>query len=60
MRRMHAHLGVLGVTGFLMQNLAANPLDYVEGGAERAAGELSRFSTPPIPTSPPSRGGAAS
>lgn len=29
---VHAHLGVLGVTGFLMQNLAANPLDYVEGG----------------------------
>jgi feruloyl esterase len=29
----HSHLGVLGVTGFLMKNLAANPLDYVEGGA---------------------------
>ncbi|MGA2853521.1 MAG: tannase/feruloyl esterase family alpha/beta hydrolase [Verrucomicrobiota bacterium] len=29
---MHGHLGVLGVTGFLMQNLPANPLDYVEGG----------------------------
>ena len=29
---MHSHLGVLGVTGFLMKNLAANPLDYVEGG----------------------------
>ena len=29
---MHSHLGVLGVTGFLMQNPAANPLDYVEGG----------------------------
>jgi feruloyl esterase len=29
---MHSHLGVLGVTGFLMQNLRANPLDYVEGG----------------------------
>jgi pimeloyl-ACP methyl ester carboxylesterase len=29
----HAHLGVLGVTGFLMKNLSANPLDYVEGGA---------------------------
>ena len=40
---MHSHLGVLGVTGFLMQDLAANPLDYVEGGplnARRA--ELSR------------------
>ncbi len=29
---MHSHLGVLGVTGFLMRNLTANPLDYVEGG----------------------------
>ena len=29
---LHAHLGVLGVTGFLMQDLSANPLDYVEGG----------------------------
>jgi pimeloyl-ACP methyl ester carboxylesterase len=29
---MHAHLGVLGVTGFLMRNVKANPLDYVEGG----------------------------
>jgi feruloyl esterase len=39
---MHAHLGVLGVTGFLMQNLSANPLEYIEGGAfvERRA-ELS-------------------
>ena len=30
---VHSHLGVLGVTGFLMRDLAANPLDYVEGGA---------------------------
>ena len=30
---MHSHLGVLGVTGFLMKNLSANPLDYTEGGA---------------------------
>jgi feruloyl esterase len=29
---MHAHLGVLGVTGFLMKDLARNPLDYTEGG----------------------------
>lgn len=29
---MHSHLGVLGVTGFLMRNVDANPLDYVEGG----------------------------
>jgi len=30
---LHSHLGILGVTGFLMQNLQANPLDYTEGGA---------------------------
>ena len=29
---LHSHLGILGVTGFLMRSLAANPLDYVEGG----------------------------
>jgi feruloyl esterase len=29
---MHSHLGVLGVTGFLMKDVHANPLDYVEGG----------------------------
>jgi hypothetical protein len=29
---IHSHLGVLGVTGFLMQDVKANPLDYVEGG----------------------------
>jgi feruloyl esterase len=29
---MHSHLGILGVTGFLMRDLTANPLDYVEGG----------------------------
>jgi hypothetical protein len=29
---LHAHLGILGVVGFLMKNLSANPLDYVEGG----------------------------
>jgi feruloyl esterase len=29
---MHTQMGVLGVTAFLMQNLSANPLDYVEGG----------------------------
>lgn len=28
----HAHLGVLGVTGFLMKDLSANPLEYTEGG----------------------------
>lgn len=30
---MHSQLGILGVTGFLMQDLQANPLDYEEGGA---------------------------
>jgi feruloyl esterase len=29
---LHGHLGVLGVTGFLMRDLKANPLDYEEGG----------------------------
>ncbi len=29
---LHAHLGVLGVTGFLMRDVKANPLDYAEGG----------------------------
>jgi pimeloyl-ACP methyl ester carboxylesterase len=29
---IHSHLGVLGVTGFLMRDLKANPLAYVEGG----------------------------
>jgi hypothetical protein len=32
---MHTHLGILGVTGFLMRNLEGNPLDYVEGGQPR-------------------------
>ena len=29
---IHSHLGVLGAQGSSMQNLQANPLDYVEGG----------------------------
>ncbi|HSW38883.1 MAG TPA: tannase/feruloyl esterase family alpha/beta hydrolase [Acidobacteriota bacterium] len=38
------HMGSLGVTGFLMRDLQANTLDYVEGGAwnERRQ-ELSRY-----------------
>ena len=36
---MHSHLGILGVTGFLMQDLKANPLDYVEGGGLNARRE---------------------
>ena len=39
----HSHLGALGVTGFLMKNLAANPIDYTEGGAfNKRREELSR------------------
>ncbi len=30
--QVHNSLGTLGVTGFLMQDIKANPLDYVEGG----------------------------
>jgi pimeloyl-ACP methyl ester carboxylesterase len=37
--RMHSHLGVLGVTGFLMKDVTANPLDYVEGGRWNARRE---------------------
>ena len=41
---VHSHLGVVGVTGFLMKNLAANPLDYVEGGPLNARRlEISRI-----------------
>jgi pimeloyl-ACP methyl ester carboxylesterase len=36
---MHSHLGVLGVTGFLMKDLNANPLDYAEGGKLNARRE---------------------
>ena len=36
---MHSHLGVLGVTGFLMKDLVANPLDYMEGGRWNARRE---------------------
>lgn len=40
----HSHLGILGVTGFLMKNLNANPLDYVEGGALNARRvQISRY-----------------
>jgi feruloyl esterase len=57
---MHSHLGVLGVTGFLMRDLKANPLDYVEGGplASRRR-ELSQWldSTSPDLTKFAARGG---
>jgi feruloyl esterase len=29
---IYSHMGILGVTGFLIQDLQANTLDYVEGG----------------------------
>lgn len=29
---MFSHLGILGIVGFLMRDLSANPLDYTEGG----------------------------
>ncbi len=47
---IHTHLGILGVTGFLMQDIKANPLDYVEGGkfdARRKQISLSLDSTNP-------------
>jgi feruloyl esterase len=37
---VHSHLGIVGVTGFLMQDLTANPLDYVEGGPLNPRREL--------------------
>jgi feruloyl esterase len=57
---MHSHLGVLGVTGFLMRDVNANPLDYVEGGPLNARRiELSRIldSTDPDLTPFARRGG---
>src|SRR5436190_11384245 len=36
---VHSHLGILGVTGFLMRDVAANPLDYREGGVLNARRE---------------------
>jgi feruloyl esterase len=57
---MHSHLGVLGVTGFLMKNLSANPLDYVEGAAfDRRRQALSAIldSTNPDLTAFQKRGG---
>jgi feruloyl esterase len=49
---MHSHLGVLGVTGFLMKDVHANPLDYVEGGAfnerRRALSEILDSTNPDL------------
>jgi feruloyl esterase len=57
---VHTHLGALGVTGFLMRDVNANPIDYVEGGplsARRA--QLSQWldSTDPDLTRFARRGG---
>ncbi len=42
--RIHSSLGTLGVTGFLMKDLNANPLDYVEGGKwNKRRGEISEW-----------------
>jgi feruloyl esterase len=59
---MHTHLGGLGVTGFLMRNVEANPLDYVEGGALNTRRvEISRWLDATDPDLRPfaSRGGRA-
>jgi len=59
---MHSHLGVLGVTGFLMKDVTANPLDYVEGGKWNARREqLSQWldSTNPDLSAFSRRGGKA-
>jgi hypothetical protein len=40
---MHSHLGVLGVTGFLMRNVKANPLDYTEGSLDARRLQLSEW-----------------
>src|SRR4029453_8362158 len=57
---VHTHLGALGVTGFLMRDVNANPIEYVEGGplgARRA--QLSQWldSTDPDLTRFARRGG---
>lgn len=57
---MHTSLGILGVTGFLMQDLNANPLDYVEGGKwNKRREEISEWldSTDPNLSAFHSRGG---
>lgn len=40
---MFTHLGILGVKGFLMQDLSANPLDYEEGKWEERRQQLSQW-----------------
>ena len=41
---MYGSIGIVGVTGFLLQDLNANPLDYVEGGKfDKRRVELSKI-----------------
>jgi pimeloyl-ACP methyl ester carboxylesterase len=39
----HSALGILGVTGWLLQNLSANPLDFTEAAFERRRKQLSEW-----------------
>ena len=44
MAPLFRHLGILGTTGFLMQDIKANSLDYVEGGRwEKRRQEISQW-----------------
>lgn len=40
---MHAHLGVLGVTGFIMRDFAVNPLDFTEAAFVARRRQLSEW-----------------
>ena len=40
---IHSHLGVLGVTGFIMRDLAANPLDFTEAAFAARRRQLSEW-----------------
>jgi feruloyl esterase len=40
---LHSHLGVLGVTGFLMRDVAANPLDFMEARYTSRRRQLSEW-----------------
>jgi hypothetical protein len=39
----HGHLGILGVTGFIQQNLSANPLDFTEAAFSQRRRQLSEW-----------------
>ncbi len=40
---VHSHLGILGVTGFLMRDLAANPLDFTEAAYATRRRQISEW-----------------